>query len=305
MLLNKEQAEHSLKGAVESASLSRTARLVTHPWKELYPKLLRSVGLSHPASTKTFWNGQFDVVLPEGISTHIWRYGFFESDVCTFLLRNLGPGMVFVDVGAHFGFFTLLGSDLVAGQGHVVALEPTPKAFRQLNRNASSNAPFRNITPINAAAYSANTTLLFRDYGLIDLGLNSAFGQRTRAGEPREAGTVKVSARTCDEVVATLRLQRVDLMKIDAESSEMHVLTGAEKLIEQFAPLIILEVGDFDLPGVARSRDLVEWLSERGYDAHECRQGEIVRHQSRDRYAPGNLLFIGGESRPARGGSSS
>src|SRR4029077_10367653 len=150
-----------------------------------------------------------------------------RSDVCTFLLRGLGPGMVFVDIGAHFGFFTLLGSDLVAGEGRVVALEPMPRTFGQLNRNAACNSPFRNITPLNVAAYSAHTTLPFRDYGLVDSAMDSAFGQRNRGGEPGKVGTVQVPARTCDEVVATLGLQRVDLVKIDAESSELHVLMGA------------------------------------------------------------------------------
>ena len=291
MRLSKEQAERNLKAAVQRASRSRVTRRVTAPWKELYPKLLRAVGLSHRASSKTFWNGRFDVVLPEGTSTHIWRYGFFESDVCTFMLRGLEPGMVFVDVGAHFGFFTLLGSDLVTGEGRVVALEPMPRTFRQLNRNASRNNPFRNITPLNAAAYSANTTLLFRDYGLVDSAMDSAFGQRNTGGERGKVGTVQVTARTCDEVVATLGLRRVDLVKIDAESSELHVLFGAERLIQKFAPLLIVEVGDFDLPGVARSRDLVSWLTQRGYVAYECRQGDIVRHQPRETYASGNLLF--------------
>jgi len=291
MLLSKEQAERNLKAAVQRASRSRVTRRVTAPWKELYPKLLRAVGLSHRASSKTFWNGRFDVVLPEGTSTHIWRYGFFESDVCTFMLRGLEPGMVFVDVGAHFGFFTLLGSDLVTGEGRVVALEPMPRAFRQLNRNASRNNPFRNITALNVAAYSANTTLLFRDYGVVDSAMDSAFGQRNTGGERGKVGTVQVTARTCDEVVATLGLRRVDLVKIDAESSELHVLFGAERLIQKFAPLLILEVGDFDLPGVARSRDLVSWLTQRGYVAYECRQGDIVRHQPRETYASGNLLF--------------
>ena len=291
MLLSKEQAERNLKAAVQRASRSRVTRRVTAPWKELYPKLLRAVGLSHRASSKTFWNGRFDVVLPEGTSTHIWRYGFFESDVCTFMLRGLEPGMVFVDVGAHFGFFTLLGSDLVTGEGRVVALEPMPRTFRQLNRNASRNNPFRNITPLNVAAYSANKTLLFRDYGLVDSAMDSAFGQRNTGGERGKVGTVQVAARTCDEVVATLGLRRVDLVKIDAESSELHVLFGAERLIQEFAPLLILEVGDFDLPGVARSRDLVSWLTQRGYIAYECRQGDMVRHQPRETYASGNLLF--------------
>src|SRR6266576_456276 len=184
MRLSKEQAERNLKAAVQRASRSRVTRRVTAPWKELYPKLLRAVGLSHRASSKTFWNGRFDVVLPEGTSTHIWRYGFFESDVCTFMLRGLEPGMVFVDVGAHFGFFTLLGSDLVTGEGLVVSA------------------------------------------------MDSAFGQRNTGGERGKVGTVQVTARTCDEVVATLGLRRVDLVKIDAESSELHVLFGAERLIQ-------------------------------------------------------------------------
>ena len=50
--------------------------------------------------------------------------------------------------------------------------------------------------------------------------------------------------------MATLGLRRVDLVKIDAESSELDVLFGAERLIQKFAPLLIVEVGDFDLPGV-------------------------------------------------------
>jgi len=291
MLLSTEQAERNLQAAAERAGRGRVTRRVTHPWKELYPKLLRAAGLSHRASARTFWNGRFDLVLPEGTSTHVWQYGFFESDVCTFLLRSLGPGMVFVDVGAHFGFFTLLGSDLVAGEGRVVALEPMPRTFGQLNRNAACNSPFRNITPLDVAAYSAHTTLPFRDYGLVDSAMNSAFGQRNRGGEPGTVGTVQVPARTCDEVVATLGLRRVDLVKIDAESSELHVLMGAERLIERFAPQLILEVGDFDLPGVARSRDLVSWLTQRGYVAHECRQGSIVRHEPRETYTSGNLLF--------------
>src|SRR5438552_18813537 len=101
MLLSKEQAERNLKAAVERASRSRVTRRVTAPWKELYPKLLRAVGLSHRAASKTFWNCRFDVVLPEGTSTHIWRYGFFESDVCPVMPGSPRPGMAFVRLGGH------------------------------------------------------------------------------------------------------------------------------------------------------------------------------------------------------------
>src|SRR5205823_9891922 len=138
----------------------------------------------------------------------------------------------------------------------------------------------------------------FRHYVLVDASMEAAFGQRNTGGERGKVGTVQVTARTCDEVVATLGLRRVDLVKIDAESSELHVLFGAERLIQEFAPLLILEVGDFDLPGVARSRDLVSWLTQRGYVAYEARQGDISRHQPRGRNGPGNLRSTRAERRP-------
>src|SRR5438034_4170766 len=158
MNLSREEAEQRLRRAKRTAGRSRFARLATHPWRLLYPRLLNALGRFRSTSAETFWTGRFEAVLPESVSTHIWRYGFFEDDVCLFLLRTLAPGMVFVDVGAHFGFFTLLASELVGEAGRVVALEPMPRTFTQLSRNTSHNASWTNITPVNAAAYSANTT---------------------------------------------------------------------------------------------------------------------------------------------------
>ena len=289
MSLIKAEAENRLRRAARKAHRNRLARLVTHPWKLFYPRVLRAIGLSHTVSAVTFWRGRFEALLPEAVSTHIWRYGFFEEDVCLFLLRTLDPGMVFIDVGAHYGFFSLLGSELVCTQGRVVALEPMPRTFAQLTNNVARNGRHHNVLALNFAAYSANEMVAFRDYGLIDAGLNSAFGVR---GETRRSRQTLVHARRCDDLVEELRLPRVDVIKIDAESSEMHVLRGAEATIRQFSPRIILEVGDFDLAGVARSTDLVRWLSQHGYVAHEWSDGGIAPHQPRDTYAYGNLLFV-------------
>jgi FkbM family methyltransferase len=291
MILSKAEAEDHLRRAAQSARRGRTARLVARPWKLLYPRLLRVLQRSRVTTAETFWNGRLDVILPEEVSTHIWRYGFFEEDVCVFLLRSLEPGMVFVDVGAHFGFFTLLASELVREQGRVLALEPIPKTFGQLNRNVSLNGRFENILTINAAAYSTNTTLTFYDYGLIKAGLNSAFGPRDESSLISGSQRITVDAYELDHTVRALNVPRVDVIKIDAESSEMHVLRGAEETVAEFGPRIILEVGDFDLPGVAPSTEVVQWLGQRGYVPHEWLNGQLGRHKVRDRYPYGNLLF--------------
>ena len=84
----------------------------------------------------------------------------------------------------------------------------------------------------------------------------------------------------------------VDGPVIDAESSEMHVLRGAERTIDRFHPRIIVEVGDFDLAGVASSSELVRSLLALGYRAYERSQCDVRLHEPRATYGYGNLLFV-------------
>jgi len=295
MVVSRQQAEQRLRRAVQRASRSRIGRLARHPWKVVYPQLLLKIGVCHARPTKTFWGGRFDIVLPEAVSTQIWRYGFFEDDVCLFLLRSLRPGMVVIDVGAHFGFFSLLASELVGSEGRIVAVEPMPETFGRLARNVAINGAHHNITAINSAAYSTSTRLCFHDYGLVYSAFDSAFGARSASGL-RLRGQVFVDATTCDDLVAAFALPRVDVIKIDAESSEMHVLRGAEGTIDRFHPRIIVEVGDFDLAGVASSSELVRSLLALGYRAYERSHYDLSLHEPRATYAYGNLLFLHNEA---------
>jgi len=293
MTLNGQHAEQLLQRAVRRARpyRSRIGRLAAHPWRMVYPRLLLKTGRCQALTATTFWGGRMEIVVPEAVSTQIFRYGFFEEDVCLFLLKSLRPGMVCVDVGAHFGFFTLLASELVGLEGRVVALEPMPETFARLARNVAEHRSCDNITPLQSAAYSSATTLTFCDYGLVYSAFNSAFGARLPSGR-RSCGEVRVAARTCDDLVDALGLPRVDVIKIDAESSEMHVLRGAERTIDQFYPRVIVEVGDFDLAGVASSSELVGSLLALGYRAYERTQYDVSLHEPRARYDYGNLLFV-------------
>jgi FkbM family methyltransferase len=294
MALNGQHAEQLLQRAVRRAHpyRSRIGRLAAHPWRTVYPRLLLKTGRSQALTATTFWGGRMEIVVPEAVSTQIFRYAFFEEDVCLFLLKSLRPGMVCVDVGAHFGFFTLLASELVGPEGRVVALEPMPETFARLARNVAEHRSCDNITPLQSAAYSSAATLTFCDYGLVYSAFNSAFGARLPSGR-RSCGEVRVAARTCDDLVGTLGLPRVDVIKIDAESSELHVVRGAQRTIARFRPRIVVEVGDFDLPGVASSRELVQSLLALGYRAYERSQFDLTPHVPRATYDYGNLLFVG------------
>jgi FkbM family methyltransferase len=260
----------------------------------VFPNVLKSIGATWEVRARTFWGGTIDVILPEAVSTHIWRYGFFEEDVCLFVLNSLKKGMTFIDVGGHFGYFSLLGSCLVGESGKVLSFEPIPATYGQLMKNVARNAPYPNIEAIRSAAYHLNTTLNFIDHGVEYSAYNSAVA--TREGGPAgpaspEGKAVLVDARKIDDVLAERNPGSVDLVKIDAEWSELFVLQGLVRTIEKYLPGIILEVGDVTGSDASTSRDIITWLGNHGYDAYEAKGDTIVPHESRDRYEYGNLFF--------------
>lgn len=269
----------------------KVSRTISRPRKMIYPKVLQWRGRSAEVTAMTFWGEPILVLLPELISMTIWRYGFFEEDVCRFLLNTLRPGMNFVDIGAHFGFFTRLGASLVGDSGRVISFEPTPNTFQQLIRNTVG---CDNITIQNCAAFSHETELTLSDFGLEFSAFNSAFGMREDDSQKKRIGVeFQARARKADDVIKDSGMSAVHLVKIDAESSELQVLQGLVETIKRDHPKIILETGDFGLAGVPKTNDLIGWLREFGYEPFEIGRDNVLRPASKTKFdfVGGNLLF--------------
>jgi FkbM family methyltransferase len=258
----------------------------------IYPPLLRKIGLKREVVADTFWKERFYGLLPEVVSSHIWRWGFFEEEVCYFLCTLLKDGMTFVDVGAHFGFFSLLASYLVGEQGRVIALEPAPQTHQQLLKNVAGHS---NISVFQRAAFSESRVLPFNDYGIEHSGYNSAFGIRSTDEQGPRANIIDVQAQRLDDLLDECAVNPIDVVKIDAESSEAYVLDGLRNTLTRFKPAIILETGDYERSGAPPTSMLVDTLSKAGYVAHEFTRGAITRHVIRDSYEYGNLLFVAKE----------
>lgn len=280
-----------LSAAVWAMERGKFRRTLSRPRKMIYPKMLQWAGNTTEVTAMTFWGEPILVVLPELISLTIWRYGFFEEDVCRFMLRVLRPGMNFIDVGAHFGFFTRLASFLVGDTGRVLSFEPTPNTFGQLMRNTVGSD---NVLIHNCAAYSRETELTLRDFGLEYSAFNSAFGMRDEDSKSIPQGIeFQARARKVDDVVKERGLPEVDLVKIDAESSELHVLQGMTEIIKRDHPRIILETGDFGLAGVPKTEELIGWLREHGYRPFEIGRDNQLRPATNlnFNFTGSNLLF--------------
>ena len=93
----------------------------------------------------------------EEISSCVFVQGYYEPNQMSFLCDQLKPGSVFVDIGAHFGLYTLLASKKVGPKGKVVALEPSDREFKRLQENLKINGA-ENVLALNIAASDAEST---------------------------------------------------------------------------------------------------------------------------------------------------
>lgn len=70
-----------------------------------------------------------------GMAPHLLLDGYWQYWVTEFLCRNVARGETAYDVGAFYGYYTLLFADLVGDAGRVVAFEANPWLHHLLGRN--------------------------------------------------------------------------------------------------------------------------------------------------------------------------
>jgi FkbM family methyltransferase len=267
---------------------SRLGKLARMPGRLLRTRFAHWVA-PHEATAKLFFGERMRVFLPEPVSHHLYTYGMFEDDLTTILLEHLRPEATLIDVGAHFGYYTLLGLRLVGESGRVHAFEPTPATYDMLARNVGDRA---NVRLVRQAVFSRNGTLRFNDYGRVFSAFNGYTDPQTRI-DPRNSRAYPPTIVACCTLDAYCDQNGVqpDFIKIDAESAEFDVLQGAENVLQASRPAIVVELSD--LPDQPNGSRCIDYLTRLGYQALEYdTTGRMRVHPPRDEYHNTRLLFL-------------
>jgi FkbM family methyltransferase len=261
----------------------------------LFSKILERLsllfGIPIRVEAKTFWGENMIVIIPELVSLNIFRYGFYEEGLTRMLLEHLKQNMTFFDIGAHFGYFSLLASYLVGDSGQVHVFEPTPSSFDILRINVLNKT---NIFLNKNAVFSQRQTVSLNDYGDRYSAFNSIYTGNLPPHILARMHTKRyqVTALSVDEYVRQ-RGVIPDFVKVDAENAEYDILKGMEMTIEEYHPMISIEVGDINVKDGASSKKLINYLVERGYKSYQYRKGRIELHLIRpESYQYDNILFL-------------
>jgi FkbM family methyltransferase len=227
-----------------------------------------------------------------GFASNLLLDGFWEMWLTIFIARRVRAGMVAIDVGANFGYYTLILADLVGESGHVYAIEPNPAAATALRRSIGLNGASGRTTVIEAAAGVADGSelLLFAPHGEPKNAMIIASADGVNAA----SGTFHPVSEVAVDTIAAGR-GRIDFIKIDAEGAEESIIAGALKTLARDKPHLVLEFN------VARYRDpgafLEQITSIYGRLRHIDYYGnavEITEAQIRtDRFGEDWLLYFG------------
>jgi FkbM family methyltransferase len=236
-----------------------------------------------------------DLDLREQVSRDIYIFGATEPSLLRFLADALQPGDVFVDAGAHVGFFTLIASRLVGAEGAVHSFEPTPDTNYRLQANVQRNN-LKNVNIYQAALWEENKTLQFNDFGAAYNAYNS-FSAMRHADRPLvEPRVWDVEAVTLDNFCISRSL-KPSFIKIDVENAEYQVLSGSMNTLRSARPILSIEMGDYiaDDPAVHASAESLHVVSAADYCLFELLEDRIAPHTISDRYSYSNIICIPAE----------
>ena len=170
--------------------------------------------------------------------------GEFEPGMVRLAQALVRKTDVVFDIGANIGCTAIMFGALAA---EVHAFEPAPSTFAFLRTNIA-NSGLKNVRLHNCGlgAVTTATTLTFS--------ADNRSGGFVSATQPSAGHLIEpIRLRQLDDLVPELGVARVDLVKIDVEGFEGHVLRGARGTLARHRPLVVSELNHWCLNAFQRT----------------------------------------------------
>lgn len=190
-------------------------------------------------------NGEVLVLWSKGddwISNQVFWRGWdgYEPETTRMFWTWARNSRVFLDIGAHVGYFSLLAAHANPAC-QVFAFEPMAANLARLRRHVGLNGR-PNIHPVESAVGDRHGTSTFY-FGSAEGGAPLSSSTSYEYMQRRQAlRSFQSPITTVDRFVEEQALSTVDLVKIDTETTESDVLEGMRNTISRFRPRIIIEV---------------------------------------------------------------
>lgn len=209
----------------------------------------------------------------------VLRFVFSEFHGAGFELRErqllvdlVDPSHLFIDVGAHFGLFSLVLSKALPGL-HCLAVEPAPENFDILSDNVHGSGFADSIALVQCAVGDRSGNAVLR--------LNSSMGHHLSTQPLNDqCASINVDVKTLPSLLTSFpeldNHSRSIWLKIDTEGREARVLEGARDLFQSGRISGVLwefRVGHLVNP----DRDLIQkFFDEFGFESFQVSENNVI-----------------------------
>ncbi len=188
----------------------------------------------------------------------------------TKLFLHLAKGAKHIMIGgAYAGDHAIPGARLIARKGGIVhGFEPSDEQRGLLVKNAKANKVEKNVKAISKGLWDQDITL--------ELVGDDAFAHAVPLKGKAKKGAITFPATSIEAYAKKNKINKIDLIMMDIEGSELPALKGAVSFLKQpvgQAPNIIFEVHKFyvDWSKGLENSDIVKFLRKFGYHVYAVR----------------------------------
>jgi FkbM family methyltransferase len=252
--------------------------------RQIFDRWLKNGG---PRTGRARVNGAvFDLELSDYIQAQAFLTGRCEPALVNYLARNLAPGDVCFDVGAHIGLVAIPVAKKCPG-ARVVAFEPHPGSAERITANTALN-PGVEVELVAAAAGEEPGS------AFLETGGPGTDWHHLGGGQEGDAEGVEVPVTTIDDVCAERGIERISILKMDVEGYEPQALAGAERMLsEGRIDMIVLELVDYVLVrSETTPSELEEQVTALGYTRAEPIPMAGLNRLHRGDMAYSNFAFV-------------
>lgn len=201
--------------------------------------------------------GDVRVYINELIGRTVYFLGDLDKRLTWISNKLIKKGDTVLDIGANVGIMSLLFSKNAGINGRVIAFEPHPRIYNDLDAAIKKNQT-SNITAYQLGLGSVPGEFVL-NVPHSNLGLGSLIRSSTE-----NCDQYIVQVETLDKIIDDSKIKKIDFMKIDVEGFEYNVLKGAHNTLEKTQPkVIVFELNNF--AGKVKDHKVIKLLSQYDY----------------------------------------
>jgi FkbM family methyltransferase len=200
-------------------------------------KLFSGITLGANRAVTLLANGQRIYIDPRdrGCGMNFMTEGKYEEEEVRIFRSFLKPGITILDIGANYGYYSIIASPYIRPGGKIHAFEPNPHVHGLFESSVYLNGFTDIVTAHRLGVFDSESNL---DFQIDPTGPGGARIVDPDSPCPPGLEMIKVPVRPIDQILPENSV--VDLVKIDVEGREWNVLRGMRETVRRSENIKIL-----------------------------------------------------------------